>query len=188
MSLKYGLLGLLNYGKMAGYDLDKAFRDSINNFWQGQTSQIYRELKAMEKMGWLRSEILYQTDKPNKKLYEITDTGKQEYHAWLESTDESLDEMFPIRSGFLMRLFFAGDMPVEKAAALLEAYRDKCRERLVEMSHTSQSTQKYSGQIEQPERSEYWIMTALFGKAYYEAGEKWAGEMLTRLEKTEARP
>ena len=53
MSLKHGLLGLLNYGNMTGYDIDRTFKDSLFLFWQAQTSQIYRELNTMEKLGWL---------------------------------------------------------------------------------------------------------------------------------------
>ena len=37
MSLKHGLLGLLNYGSMTGYELDKIFRDSLSFFWQAKT-------------------------------------------------------------------------------------------------------------------------------------------------------
>ena len=56
MSLKHGLLGLLNYGSMTGYELNKVFRDSLSFFWQAKTSQIYRELDAMERCGWLTSD------------------------------------------------------------------------------------------------------------------------------------
>ncbi len=48
MALKQGLLGLLNYGEMTGYELAKAFNDSLSFFWQAQTSQIYRELNQLE--------------------------------------------------------------------------------------------------------------------------------------------
>ena len=37
MALKQGLLGLLNYGEMTGYELAKAFNDSLSFFWQAQT-------------------------------------------------------------------------------------------------------------------------------------------------------
>jgi DNA-binding PadR family transcriptional regulator len=76
---KYDLLGLLNYGKMSGYDLDRVFKDSLAFFWQAQTSQIYRELatmKKMEKAGRIRSEIEIQTDKPNKKCTPSHQPGK----------------------------------------------------------------------------------------------------------------
>lgn len=107
MSLKYGLLGLLNYGKMSGYDLDKVFKDSLAFFWRGQTSQIYRELGAMEKSGWITSEIEFQTDKPNKKWYSLTPDGKKELMNWLASPEGAVEDMLHVRSPFLMRLFFA---------------------------------------------------------------------------------
>lgn len=47
MSLSHGLLGLLNYTDMTGYDLAKTFQDSLCYFWQAQTSQVYRELNKM---------------------------------------------------------------------------------------------------------------------------------------------
>jgi DNA-binding PadR family transcriptional regulator len=181
-ALKYGLLGLLNYGKMTGYDLDKAFKDSISFFWQGQTSQIYRELKGMEKTGWLKSEIVYQTDKPNKKLYEITQKGREEYKTWLEKTDEAA---LQVRSPFLMRLFFAGDMPAEKTLAMVRAYRDECRELLEEMVDVPENTDKYQEQIHNPERAEYWRMTALFGRTFYESSAEWADKIITTLENKE---
>lgn len=83
MSLKHGLLGLLNYGSMTGYELDKIFRDSLSFFWQAKTSQIYRELDTMECHGWLTSERIIQNDKPNKRVYTITDSGKEELGNWL---------------------------------------------------------------------------------------------------------
>ena len=61
MSLKHGLLGLLNYGPMTGYELDKAFKASLSFFWQAKASQIYRELGTMEQNGWLTSKRIVQT-------------------------------------------------------------------------------------------------------------------------------
>ena len=40
---------------MTGYELDKAFKASLAFFWQAKASQIYRELDAMERSGWLTS-------------------------------------------------------------------------------------------------------------------------------------
>lgn len=53
--LKHGILGLLNYGKMTGYEIMTVFRDSLSFFWHAQTSQIYRELQTLEKNGWIQS-------------------------------------------------------------------------------------------------------------------------------------
>lgn len=56
--LKHGILGLLNYGDMTGYEIMTVFRDSLSHFWTAQKSQIYRELQALEKNGWIRHSFL----------------------------------------------------------------------------------------------------------------------------------
>ena len=50
--LRHGILGLLNYGSMTGYDITRTFRDSLHYFWNAQTSQIYRELQTLKENGW----------------------------------------------------------------------------------------------------------------------------------------
>lgn len=47
--LKHGILGLLNYGDMTGYEIREAFESSLKFFWPAQTSQIYSELIVLEK-------------------------------------------------------------------------------------------------------------------------------------------
>ncbi|MDE7252270.1 MAG: PadR family transcriptional regulator, partial [Acetatifactor sp.] len=51
--LKHGILGLINYREMTGYEIMRTFRDSLNFFWEVQTSQIYRELQTLESKGWV---------------------------------------------------------------------------------------------------------------------------------------
>ena len=46
--LKHGILGLISYGDKTGYEIKAVFRDSLRHFWPVQTSQIYRELRALE--------------------------------------------------------------------------------------------------------------------------------------------
>ncbi|WP_353514040.1 PadR family transcriptional regulator, partial [Vallitalea maricola] len=77
------------------------FIESLNFFWQAERSQIYRVLNIMKKWGWLSSEIVFQTDRPNKKLYTISDVGKSEFLNLL-STD-CIDEALFTRNQLLLR-------------------------------------------------------------------------------------
>lgn len=182
MSLKHGLLGLLNYGPMTGYDLDKAFKVSLNFFWQAQTSQIYRELKAMEKTSWLTSEIEIQTDKPNKKLYFITDIGKEELLNWLAA--DNLDEEFKVRSGFLLKLFFSGERSTAENIAMLKTFRSECAKGLDELAYTDGSIEQYGGTIDghKDNKTVYWSLTARFGKAYMKMCIDFADEAIKVLD------
>jgi DNA-binding PadR family transcriptional regulator len=187
MSLKYGLLGLLGYGKMTGYELDRAFKDSLEFFWRVQTSQVYRELAAMEKDGWLSSEIEVQTGKPNRKIYAITERGRAAFMEWLAASDEAAADALHLRSAFLMRLFFSGELPPEETAAMLRLFRDKCRKALAGMAPVLDSIERCKGLIPSPGKSGAWRMVALFGKRYYEACDAWASEMIDILSRRKTR-
>lgn len=182
MSLKHGLLGLLNYGQMTGYELDKAFKDSLNLFWQAQTSQIYRELNAMEKIGWLTSEIKFQTNKPNKKLYSITDSGKLELTHWL--AENNLGEELKIRNEFLMKLFFSGEISVQENIAMLKAFKFHYMEALAGLSKAGVSIDRYRTKIndEYNAKAVYWELTAQFGQAYMNMCISFAEEAIKTLE------
>lgn len=182
MSLKHGLLGLLNYGRMTGYELDKAFKESLNFFWQAQTSQIYRELNAMEKLGWLTSEIVFQTDKPNKRQYSITDTGRLELENWLNEI--SLDSEFQIRSVFLMKLFFSGERNAEENIIVLKNYKKKCMDAMAALKETDNSIEHYRAGFGTNRQALYWGLTAAFGKSYVKMCFAWADDAIKILEES----
>lgn len=180
MSLKHGLLGLINYGQTTGYELDKAFKDSLYFFWQAQTSQVYRELNNMEKSGWLTSEIEFQIDKPNKKLYSITDSGKLELQNWLAQS--SLEKEFQSRSIFLMKLFFSGGKSVVENISMLKDYKAKCIDELMDLEKANENIVHYSQNTEEDRDTVYWKLTARFGELYMKMCLNFAEEAVKTLE------
>ncbi|WP_395547720.1 MULTISPECIES: PadR family transcriptional regulator [unclassified Lacrimispora] len=182
MSLKHGLLGLLNYGSMTGYELDKAFKDSLSFFWQAKNSQIYRELDAMERCGWLTSERVIQNQKPNKRVYSITDSGKEELTNWLSSPESDIADAMRIRSAFLMRVFFAGERSIEQSLEMLRTYRKQCTESSKGMSAAQDIISEYGAVVGDARKAEYWKMVALYGEVFYDASLNWADKAIALLE------
>ena len=184
MSLKHGLLGLLSLGgPTTGYDLDKHFKNSLAHFWQAKTSQIYRELSAMEDARWLTSKRILQEEKPNKRVYSITSGGKEELLNWIALQEADLGRS--VKSTFLMRLFFcgeSGEIGKEQALKLVHRYRDICSshacgiKQIQEMLETELS--------EYPQHTTYWKLTALHGEITYKAGIEWADKAIEILERT----
>jgi DNA-binding PadR family transcriptional regulator len=84
MSLSHTILTFLSESPHTGYDLSKDFEDAVGFFWKASSQQIYRELGKMERQGWAISEAIPQQGKPDKKLYQITDSGRQELEHWFE--------------------------------------------------------------------------------------------------------
>ena len=213
MSLKYGLLGLLSYEPTTGYDLATKFKGTLSLFWQATASQVYRELDAMEQNGWLTSENVIQYDKPNKRVYSVTEEGHSELISWLSVP--SLQNAMQAKSEFLMRLFFAGETTKEQAIHLLRLYKQECEDNIVNID-SAQKTQllrlyhrtqlkrlheqgriKYPVDLEDIQslieehdaedishpRTLFWRLTASHGKAISEAAIKWADEAIAILEK-----
>lgn len=180
MSLPYGLLGLLTYRESTGYELTKMFEDSLNNFWYAQSSQIYRELDRMETMGWVYSKNVVQDKRPNKRVYAITEDGRDVLAEWLKSP--AIDFERP-HEPFLMKLFFGAEVP-EATIEGLKKCKTYCEEALAFFPNTvPQIIAAYAKSIPDGEaKSEYWQMTMEFGVAQTEATIKWAQACIERLE------
>lgn len=183
MSLKHGLLGLLNYGGMTGYDLSKTFKESLAFFWKAQTSQIYRELNLMEKEGFLTSTIEFQTDKPNRRVYTITEQGRAELKNWLN--DYTASSLTGTKSIFLMKMFFSGNRDITSNIHSLRAHKDECENALKKMTPVDNSIQNYGEKVAGNINMLYWGMTAEFGRAYFQMCVQWAEQCIKSLEELE---
>ncbi|KOY57250.1 PadR family transcriptional regulator [Streptomyces sp. XY332] len=81
----WAVLGLLSFGEeLSGYDLKKWSDRSLRFFyWSPSFSQIYSELKRLEKAGYASSRLVAQeTGTRDKRVYRITDEGMAAVRAW----------------------------------------------------------------------------------------------------------
>ncbi|MCL2564437.1 MAG: PadR family transcriptional regulator [Defluviitaleaceae bacterium] len=181
LSLKHGLLGLLNYYPMTGYQLDKKFKETLGHFWQAKASQIYRELDVMEQSGWLTSERVIQDERPNKRVYSITAEGKNEFMDWLQSPEAYIKNAANTKSAFLMRVFFAGETSEKEALDLLHSFRDICIEFGMVMDNIKKDIARYE-LAHDPEEGIYRKFTALYGEMMSRTMLEWVEKCIVMLE------
>jgi len=179
MSLRYCLLGLINYGGMTGYELDKAFKDSLYPVCSATTSQVYRELADMEKREWLTSSEVVQSGKPNRRVYEITAAGKEELRAWL--LKDHISEEMRIKHPFYMQMFFAGENSIEENIQILEHMKEVVGEELQKAKLRESKIGEYIRKVNDESKSIYWEMLGEFGMTYYEQLIAWADRSIHRL-------
>lgn len=179
MSLRYGILGFLSYDKMTGYDLAKAFQSTLANFWHATTSQIYRELSALEKEGLATSEIVYQADRPNKKEYAITPSGRETFRKWLSAGDAAQEP--PVKNVFLMKLFFSDTCPTSDTIRMLEEYRNSCMAKLQNVGSWGKSIGADAGASRR--NPIYWKLTRNYGSAQLAMCVTWAQNSIEELRK-----
>ena len=117
MSLSHAILGLLQKESMTGYDLKtRCFDQSIAHFWPADQSQIYRNLDKLAKEGWAHSDLQVQQERPNRKVYSITEAGRAELARWLTSPQE-----IPIyREPFLIQLFFGQQLANQELIQIMQ--------------------------------------------------------------------
>ena len=118
MNVKTILLGSLFDKSMSGYDLKKLFSLSFAFFSGLSYGSIYPALKKLEQAGLITMKFEIQENAPNRKVYTITEAGKQ---AFLKS----LKSPFGIenyKNELLMRMFFFEHMSKQERLTAAREY------------------------------------------------------------------
>ncbi|MDU2241507.1 MAG: DUF4180 domain-containing protein [Paenibacillus sp.] len=121
MSINYAILGMLSARSLTGYDLKKIIQDSPFMPWSGNNNQIYKALVELLEEGWVTNEVHHQDSAPSKKIYTITDAGREELKAWVLSPPE-LPEF---KNTFLVRLAWADSLGSSELNTLLTGYEQE---------------------------------------------------------------
>ena len=101
--ITYGMLGLLAlWGPMSGYDLKHISDHILAPMWGVVQSQVYKELRRMQELGWVEMEREEQESRPDRKVYSITEQG----YAALRSWQAHPPEVFQIRDELLLKVLF----------------------------------------------------------------------------------
>lgn len=183
MSLSNAILGLLNYMPMTGYNLKKIFDKSVSHVWSASLSQIYRELSALEKKGYVSSNIERQEGKPDKKVYTITEEGRKAFQNWLTDFPENLS--FPKRDEFMLRIFFGSKIETAQLINEFKRFISQKKEYLKLLMHIEETFGTYSSQIpiSSPKKEEiFWHFTIKLGIMTLETTIEWAEECVKELE------
>ncbi len=105
MSLPHILLGMLKEPQ-SGYDLKKAFSNSLQHFWHAELSQIYPTLKRLEKSGLITGRVGETRSGPQRREYRRTGKGRRELLNWLKSGPLTGTE----RIGYLSQVYFLNEL------------------------------------------------------------------------------
>jgi DNA-binding PadR family transcriptional regulator len=116
----YIVLGLLEAaGPSTPYALKQGVAGSIGNFWTVPHSQLYAEPERLARGGHVTEQR--EPGGRRRRVYAITDRGREALAAWLRDADVRLPEL---RDPGLLKLFFGAD-PTAIAPGLVERYAEK---------------------------------------------------------------
>jgi DNA-binding PadR family transcriptional regulator len=181
MSLKHALLGILTVKPMTGYELKQFFDSTVQHFWNAELSQIYPTLKHLEEQGWVEKRVEVQESRPNKKIYEITDDGKEEYTRWALHPLPPAD----LRDPFLIRVFFGDNLSVEDMLVLLRHQMEEQQKVLAFNEAVLRPKIKESVEaLGSTRRGLFWTLTLEMAIAHRRAYVEWCEQSMKLLEQT----
>jgi len=100
---------MLTDGPASGYDMKKCFESSFGHFFPAGYGSIYPALATLARNRLVEFEEVPQEGKPDRKVYTITDKGREELMKGLSDTQPT----HKVRSEFLAMMCFAHLMPEE---------------------------------------------------------------------------
>lgn len=127
------ILGLLANAPQHGYQLLAHFeaKSELGRVWTLSRSQLYAVLKRLEASGALRGQNFSTGSSPTRRVYALTQQGRQLLDAWLQQPQLSAS-MRQIRVQFISRLYIANllNLPAE---ALIARQRQACQAQLAQV-------------------------------------------------------
>jgi PadR family transcriptional regulator AphA len=115
----YALLGLLRLGPRHGYELAPYFASdgTLGLVCTLGVSRLYAILHALEELGMVHAESSIVSGGPPRKVFSLTEAGEAAFQQWL---DRPIRQLRLIRQDFLLKLYFARQLPGQTPDALIE--------------------------------------------------------------------
>ncbi|GGO84574.1 PadR family transcriptional regulator [Wenjunlia tyrosinilytica] len=128
MSIRHGLLALLEHGPRYGYQLRTEFESRTGSTWPLNVGQVYTTLGRLERDGLVEPSG---EDDAGHALYAITDQGREELRSWFSTP---VDRANPPRNELAIKLAMAVGAPGVDIREVIQAQRH----------HTVQALQDYT--------------------------------------------
>jgi DNA-binding PadR family transcriptional regulator len=173
---KYALLGLLSLGPMSGYDIKKFTDISISYFWNENFGHIYPVLKKMEEDGLVTKRVEATEGRPNRNVYSITDSGRDELEKWLSVSPEE----HSLRSELLLKIFFGALTSRETIIDMIRGEKERHEKRREALSSIEEMIVANKGDRFEGDRP-FWLLTLSYGKKMSLSVTEWCDEAIKIL-------
>ncbi len=174
---RYAVLGLLSaHGPNTGYELKKKFEFSLAGFWSESYGQIYPILHKLAAEGLADCKEESQGNRPNKKVYSITEKGRAELRKWMVRPAAPPSE----RIEMLLKMFFGSNARPSHNARHIRDFQKMHEELLGFYEELEQGARReHADHPDYP----YWLMVLNYGNHESRALLEWCKETLATLEK-----
>ena len=121
VSIRHLILGLLTQQPMSGYDIKRSLKSLSWLVDSPSFGSIYPALRALQEDGLVTMEVASRQGKPSRKIYTITEAGRQVLRDWM---DQPVAPGASLRT-FVMRLIMASNFSHTGLIAHLQQRRSQ---------------------------------------------------------------
>ena len=167
----YSILACLTLQPMSGYDIKQFMEGTLVHFWSESPGQIYPALKNLEDRGLVDGTTEPGERGQEKRIYEITDAGRDELRGWLREPAE------PTRPRYehTLKLFFGHNVGPEASQEHIERLRTRTEDELANYrEHESDLMRRAAEDPASP--APYWLAVLRGGIRYSEMVLEWCDE------------
>ena len=177
MSLDHAILGFLSYSPFTGYDLKKFFDQSVRHFWTADQSQIYRTLARLSEEGMVEMTVVEQHDRPDRKLYSITEEGRNVLREWLAGPFQGGEARNPV----LLKTFFSAKCTDQE---VLDQFEDAARQikgMMAAYEMVPEIIEVFKSLVNSEREVYFWKLTLEWGVMTARTNLEWVESIITRI-------
>jgi DNA-binding PadR family transcriptional regulator len=169
------ILGMLSVEpNRSGYDIRKAVEASVSYFWHESYGQIYPTLRRLAAEGLIVARKPGAKGRPERQEYSLTAKGRARLEEWLAAPYRD----HPIRSEFLLKLFFGRAAPPHVPAQHIRTCEERNRRQLATLVELEKLVRtKHRGNPHLP----FWLLTLSWGICILRAAIGWSEQALRSL-------
>lgn len=172
------ILGLLVEEPRSGYDIKKEVEARLSHFWSESFGHIYPMLNRLHDRGLVVRTVERQEGRPDRKVYSVTDRGRQELVDWFAEPPAPPRP----RNELLLRIFLGRHAPTEHLLRDIRQYRKTTRDTL---AHLRAIRERIEAEAHEHPDRKYWDLTLDYGLHVFEALALWGEKAEAALTRTE---
>ena len=155
------ILGLLLLSSRTIYQLHERIDKGLNMMYSSSMGSIQAAIKKLLNCGYIQYEEIVENGK-YKKIYSITDSGKQHFIDWVSTPMEIQNS----RNPELAKLYFMGFSTIEKREAGLHKYISKLKEQYDVLNTICKEAENVRVSQEHKDILYYQFAAAQYGKDF----------------------
>lgn len=170
------ILGLLLLSSRTIYQLRERIDKGLNMMYSSSMGSIQAAIKKLLNCGYVQYEEVIENGK-YKKIYSLTDSGKQHFIEWVSMPMEIQSSKNPE----LAKLYFMGFSTKEKREAGLQEYISKLKEQYDVLNAICKEAENVKVPDKNKDILHYQFTAARYGKDFMKFNIEWYQKLLDEM-------